>query len=228
MNLKDMKRSGKEAARYTLTLADDQGAKDYELTITGTRALVEKVFAKSDFEIIISPNTNEQEAERRGNALWKKHSATVKDVAPAEDTYSLRKSAPKNASGKNAIVISLRRTRGEGTFLSLWFPALFIPRGVSLFFAAPPAVHLCQGSVFPLPLVGGDPDLFLTLNGFSPPVVSSSTRGGPAIDTVSFIVPIAFIVPTIPPIIIRSPPVMPCYRVLGFSTSLTGFFCWSV
>jgi hypothetical protein len=223
-----MKRSGKETARYTLTLADDQGAEDYELTITGTRTLVEKVFAESDFEITISPKANEKEAERRAHELWTKYSsAMVKEAAPAEDIDSLSKSAPKDATAKNSIVVSLRRTRGEGTFFAIWFP-LFIPRGVSVFFVAPPAPIVCQGSVAPSFLVpGGDADLFLTLNGFSTPVVSSSTRAGQAVDSVAFIVP-TFVIQGDPPLFVRSPPVRPCYRVLGFSTVLTGFFCWSI
>ncbi|MCM3872025.1 MAG: hypothetical protein ND895_15180 [Pyrinomonadaceae bacterium] len=218
MKLKDMKRSGKDAARYITTLSDDQGQEDYELTVTGPRVLVEKVFAKSDFEISISPKATAKEAEARANELWAKYSATTKEIAPAEDLKSLLKTAPKDATAKSAVVVSLRRIRGDGTFFAIWFPTLLIPRGVSIFFVGPPAIF-CRGSVFPLPLVGGDPDLFLTLNGISPPVVSSSTLAGPAIDTVAFMV--------LPTLLIPPLPVIPFYRILGFSTSLTGFFCWS-
>jgi hypothetical protein len=226
MKLTEMNRAAKQVGRYTLTLADDQGAPDYELTITGPRALVEKVFAKSDFEITISPKTNQKEAERRANAIWKKCSSTlVKEVAPAEDIDSLLKSAPKDATAKNSIVVSLRRTRGEGTFFAFWFP-LFIPRGVNVFFVTPPASFYCTGSVSPSSLVpGGDADLFLSLNGFSTPPVASGTLSGLATDTVSFIVPVVVIPPGL---IIKSPAVVPCYRVFGFSTCYANFFCWQI
>ena len=225
MKLTDMKLTGKEVARYTLPLADDQGAEDYELTITGTRVLVEKVFAESDFEITISPKTSEKEAENQANKLWKRYFSTmVKEVVPAEDIDSLLKPTPKGATAKNSIVVSLRRTRGEGTFFAFWFP-LLIPRGVSVYFATPPASFYCTGSVTPSSLLpGGDADLFLTLNGFSTTLVSSGTLGALATDTVSFVVP--FIV--IPPLIIKSPAVVPCYRVLGFTTCRANFFCWQI
>lgn len=226
MNLKNMKRSRSENGVYTLTLADDEGAEDYELTISGSHALVEKVFEKSDFEITIGPKTNGKEAERRAQGLWTKYSSTkTPAAAPAEDLGGLAKFIRKDPTTKNAIVVSLRRTRGEGTFFALWFPLLFIPRGVSLFFPTPHASIFCQGAVTP---TFGDADLFLTLNGFSPPVVASGTRAGQATDSVSHVVPIAFVVPGPAPIIIRSPPVMPFYRVLGFTTCQTNFFCWSI
>lgn len=217
MRLQDMKRSGDETARFTSIVADERGANDYELTISGTPALVEQVFEKSDFEITISPDLDEETAGRRTKDLWAKYAASVTDIAPAEDLDSLAKVTPRDAARKNSIVVSLRRIRGEGTYFAIWLPLLFIPRGVSLFLVAPPAL-VCQGSVFPAPFVGGDPDLFLTLNGITTPVVSASRRAGPAIDTVSFAVPLA----------IGMRPVVPFYRIFGFATSLTGFFCWSV
>lgn len=214
MKLKDMKRSGKDMARHTKTLTDEQGAPDYEITITGTSSLVQKVFEKSDFEIIIDTKATERDAERRAKELWEKHSGTVEEAAPAADVESLRKSAPKEVTKQNAIVVSIRRTRGEGTFFALWLPLLAIPKGVSLFVVGLPAV-ICQGSVFPMV---GDTDLFLTLNGPLPPNVSVSSMGGLAIDTVTF-----GVAPSPAP-----RPVIPFYRLFGFSNTVTGFYCWSI
>ncbi len=183
MQLKEMKRSGKGGTlRLLATLADDLGKPDYELSIHGPATLIEQVFEKSDFSATIRPNATATDVEALSREMWRRYypTATRPKDAPGLEVLDKRKAAPP-AGGKSAVV-SLRRVRGEGTFWAAAFPNLFVPAGASLLFVLP-SVCNCSGTLFP---VSGDPDLFLTLNGATTPVVAASIRGGTAIDSVAF------------------------------------------
>ena len=93
---------------------------------------------------------------------------------------------------------------------TFWFPALFVGRGVNLFFITPPVCH-CFGTLFPL---SGDPDLLLSLNGAGTPIVAASLNAGRAIDSVSFG----------PWACWPWQQFVPFFRVNGFLTGFTGFW----
>ena len=209
MHLKELRRSGKDVARYAGTVADKAGARHYELTISGNRRLVEKVFAKSDYDIRIDAGAGERDAEKLAQELWKRHSTRQVKDSPGESIDSLRKTLPRAASRANSLVISLRRTDGEGTYWSAFFPALVLPTGASLFFVLPPVCN-CFGTVFPLT---GDADLFLSLGSPFAPIVAASARGGTAIDSVAFGAPFCW----------PWTQVVPWFRVFGFTPAVTGF-----
>jgi hypothetical protein len=116
---------------------------------------------------------------------------------------------PGAATAKNSIVVSLRRTEGEGTWWWFWLPALALPAGANMFFTLPP---ICNASGVVVPL-RGDPDIFLSANGPFTPVLAASTLGTGAIDRVAFGPPIC-------------PPwaeFVPWFRVNAFSACVTGF-----
>jgi hypothetical protein len=207
MKFSELKRTGKGSGPWTARLADASGAGDYEMAIRGPAALVPRVFGKSDFEIKIDAALSGEAAQKRLSELHGKYSSTAKDPYADDGENPFKKPSAK-VSEKTAVVVSFRRTRGEGTFWSVFVP-LFVPRGVSLFFILPPVVT-CAGAVFPL---SGDPDLFLTLNGAFTPTVSASIRAGTAVDRVSFT--------SAPPLFF---PFVPFFRVSGFAAGFTGFF----
>ena len=167
------------------------------------------MFQKSDAEIEIDPHASDEIAQKRIAELRDNYSRSAK--APlVDDGKGAFKKPQIKIDEKTSIVVSLRRTRGEGTFWAFFVPFLLIPRGINLFFVLPP-VFSCTGSVFPLT---GDTDLFLTINGLFTPTVAMSIRAGSAIDSVAF-----------GPLPVRpSLPFVPFFRVNGFTTTLTGFF----
>ena len=209
MRLKEMKRTGQAISRYVATLADDSGATDYDLTISGRRTLIEKAFAKTDFEVMISSKATGKDAEAKSLELWQKYVKTAVEPAPPEDLLSLRKGKIREISEERSVVVTLRRTRGQGTWWGLWFPTLFVPAGSNIFFTLSPVCN-CFGALFP---VSGDPDLFLSLNCATTPIVRASIRAGLAIDSVSFG----------PAICWPWNEFVPFFRVNGFLTSVTGF-----
>jgi hypothetical protein len=181
MKLSDMQRSGDATARYTMPVADTLDAKDFDLTITGPRKMVENVFADSEFEIVIDPAASREDMERRTKETLKKYLSKLAEAPAAEDVESLAKRMPKSATGENSVVVTLRRLRGEGTAYYIIFP-MVLGRGQNLYFVMPPAL-ITSGAVIP---VNGDPDLFLTLNGVAGAPVASSMLAGGAADTISF------------------------------------------
>lgn len=183
MHLAEMERSGRGAkTRYIATLTDDSGASGYELVIAGPGELVKKIFNKSDFEATISPKATRKDAEAAFEATWKKYGKPFADLTRVQNISGLIKKEPGKITPDNSVLVSVSRTRGEGTFWGFWLPVLFVPQGENLLFALPP-VCVCFGQLDPS---SGDPDLFLTLNGVSTPTVRASVGGGLARDSVSF------------------------------------------
>jgi hypothetical protein len=201
--------------RWTAVVADKKGNKSYELTIRGDKGIVGSIFKESDFEIEIDPESSEDSGRARLQQLYDKYSVTAKDpfVDPGQDFF---KKPIEKFEKANSVIVSLRRTRGKGTFFAIFLPLLPIPTGVNLFLVLPP-VSTCQGTVFP---ISGDQDLFLTINSPLLPVVASSRLGGTAIDSVGFTAPnIA------PPGFPRFPLFffVPFFRINGFRKGVTNF-----
>jgi len=207
MKLPELKRTAKGDQKWTTALADVKGRQDYEMAIRGSATLVSRVFEKSDFEIQIDTDLSRDAAPKRALELWDKYASTAKDRYVDDGEKPFKKPSEK-ISEKTSVVVSFRRTRGEGTFWSIFLP-LFIPTGANLIFILPPVTN-CISAVFPL---SGDPDLFLTLNGVRTPTVAMSIRAGLATDVVSFVSPPPFFFPFVP-----------FFRVSGFAASFTGFF----
>jgi hypothetical protein len=208
MKFSELKQTSKNGRKWATGLADTRGREDYEMAIRGRAPLVSRAFAKSEFEIQIDQELSGDAAQRRVAELLGKYSATVKDRNHDVGETAFKKPAAK-VTEKESVVVSFRRTRGEGTFWAIYIPILFVPAGANFFFALPP-VRTCVASVFP---IAGDPDLFLTLNGLFTPTVAASLLGGTAVDTVSFTSPAPFFFPFVP-----------FFRLNGFATGITGFF----
>ena len=204
----ELKPTSKGGRTWTTALKDTLERDDYEMAIRGPAPLVSRAFAKSDFEIQIDTALSGEAAQKRIAESLAKYTATVKDRYVDVGETALKKPAEK-ISERRSVVVSFRRTRGEGTFWAIYLPILFVPAGVNFFFALPP-VRTCVASVFP---ISGDPDLFLTLNGVFTPTVAASILGGTAVDTVSFTSGAPFFFPFVP-----------FFRLNGFATGLTGFF----
>jgi hypothetical protein len=209
MRLKELKRSRTGDTPYIGTLTDVTGDSHYALAISGPDDLVKKIFTRSDFEWRIDPKPSDKDVNARFQEKWGMHTDTVAAAGDPETIASLGKGLPKAATARNSVVVSLRRTQGQGTWWWMWFSALIIPRGANVFFVLPP---ICNAFGLVVPL-SGDPDLFLTRNGPFTPAVSSSMRGGTAIDRVAFG----------PTICWPWEEYVPWFRINGFRSSVTGF-----
>ena len=199
------------ASRLAATIADVTGAKDYELTIAGPAAVIEKVLSKSDFSVTIDPGrTVDQTAEDLERDV-KQRLEEFSRAAMLDDLTLLPifKKAPVPPAKDKTLFVSLRRTRGEGTFWNFRF-SYFLPRGFNIMLYPPPMCGL-TASVTP---VTGDQDLFLFR--FLGPPVMSSVRGGTSVDRVFF----------------DNPPLTPCdifhwnllvIRIFGFTAGRGAF-----
>jgi len=189
--------------RFSQTL-NDEGGRPCELLIVGDSRQVSKAFGESDFDAVIRPGVTREQWEADLEETLRMRQSIVPANA-FDDPSSHFKSSPAAPTAKNSIIFALRRVQPGGTAFTLIVP-LIIPVGVSIFFVFPRS-FVCGGSVLP---VGGDPDLFLTINSFVGPPVSSSTLGGLMPDTVGF----------------AAPPFLqffPVFRVFGFLASATTF-----
>jgi hypothetical protein len=211
MQFGDLRRTEGAKPTFVGTLTDNVGDSNYELSISGQPALLKQVFAESEFESLIDPRANETDWIPRYQDIWSGKTAMADDLAEPETIAALDKARSEEtpATAKNSIVVSMRRTKGKGTWWWFWFPTLAIPRGVSVFFVLPPICN-CSGFVLP---VSGDPDLFLRLNGPFAPFAAASTRGPGLIDSVSFG----------PPICWPWQEFVPWFQVRAFSTCVANF-----
>ena len=182
MRLKDLKRPRTDGAPFVGTLTDLAGDTHYELAVSGPTKLIQKTFAESDFEYQIDSNATEKDWVPRYQKLWDARAVEDAASATAESVDALAKKTPAAATGTNSVVVSIRRTKGQGTWWAWWVPAMALPRGANVFFVLPPICN-CSGFVVPL---AGDPDLFLSANGPRTPVIAASTRGPGFVDRVAF------------------------------------------
>ncbi len=209
MRLKDLKRPRTEGQAYVGTLTDANGATHYELAISGPSKLIQKTFGESEFEYEIDPNATETDWIPRYQKRWARYAGELASSKEPETVAALAKKAPAAATAANSMVVSIRRTQGEGTWWAWGVPAVALPRGANLFFVLPPVCN-CAGFVFPLT---GDPDLFLSANGPRNPVIAASTRGAGFIDRVAFG----------PAICWPWQEFVPWFRVNAFTACVTGF-----
>jgi hypothetical protein len=207
MRLKDLERR-KTGPRYVGTLTDAAGGTSYELAISGPGTLIDKVFAKSNFDYGIEPKATQEDWAPRFEELWTKATGDIGDHEP-ETVAALAKRPPASATKANSIVVSTRRTAGVGTWWWWMWPLLALPAGTNLFFVLPPICN-CAGAVVP---ARGDPDLFLSANGPRTPVIAASTRGAGLVDRVSFG----------PAICWPWQEFVPWFRVNAFTTCVTSF-----
>jgi hypothetical protein len=181
MRLEDLTRSRVAGgSHYAGTLTDSAGDEHYELGISGPASLIQKVFAKSDFEHWIEPKATAKSWPSRSRKFWATYASA--GTGELETIAALEKAPPAAPTPKNSIVVSLRRTEGQGTWWAAWWPLLALPAGANVFFLLPPVCN-CFGFVVP---VTGDPDLFLTANGPTTPTIAFSMLGPGAVDRVSF------------------------------------------
>jgi hypothetical protein len=205
MRLKDFEREPVgEFHRYTAALSDDRGERAYQVQLVGADQRIKKIFAKSEFDVTISPDVDQEEWVARAE----KQLGMAELVLPADAFDDLTASfpePPRKPSAKNSVVCALRRERPGGTGFALVVP-LVVPAGVSVFFAFPPA-FVCGGAVLP---VSGNPDLFLNANSLVAPPVARSTFAGTTVDAVRFATsPFAQF--------------FPIFRVFGTATSVATF-----
>lgn len=208
MRLSDFERPEKAGAPFVARLTDAAGDSSYELAISGPRVLVQKVFAKSDLDFTIDPKASGDDWPRRFEEIWRKTTGPGGEKEP-ETVAALRKRPPAAAAAKDTIVVSARRTEGEGTWWAFTWPALALPAGANIFFVLPPICN-CAAAVVP---ISGDPDLFLSANGPRTPVIAASTRGAGLIDRVAFG----------PAICWPWTEFVPWFRVSAFTTCVTAF-----
>jgi hypothetical protein len=184
MKLKDLQPSRSKVPVYSGVVADAGGKRDYELSVTGSRPLVERVFENVVFTTDIEPQVSKEQFEARSRQFLKQRAGRPDAVAlPGPPNIDdLGRKQPPRATPKDSVVVHLRRIRGEGTFWAGWFPRLFIPAGANLFFVLP-RVWTCWGFVAP---TTGDPDLFLSLGAPTAPPVMAATAGGTTTEGVTF------------------------------------------
>jgi hypothetical protein len=184
MKLADLQRSGTKTTVYSAVLADAEGNRDYELTITGSRALVDAAFKGVEFDVVIDKRVARDAFEARSAEFWKSkvrgREVTAKRKPMSVDSVSRK--AVKPATAKDSVVVSLRRISGDGTLWAAWFPGLVLRAGMNLFFVLP-RVWTCWGVVVP---AIGDADIFLSLGSPTAPVVMAATAGGPTVESVTF------------------------------------------
>lgn len=184
MKLGDLRRSGTKITVYSGVIADVEGNKDYELSITGPRAIIDAAFKNVDFEVGIDRQATPEEFDARSREFWKRRiggrDGTPRPGRPTIDRLSRK--APPSATPKDSVVVYLRRIEGDGTFWSAWFPGLVLPRGRNLFFVLP-RVWTCWGMVVP---AAGDADIFLSLGSPTAPFVRAATAGGTTVEAVTF------------------------------------------
>ena len=91
MKLKNLTARGRPVSSYRSIIKDDKGNAHHELVISGGPDLIKKVFAKSDFDIQISPDETEKGSNRRMQEVWNKFENSAKKPTPAEGLESFKK-----------------------------------------------------------------------------------------------------------------------------------------
>lgn len=170
--------------RSVAQVPDVAGEQTHQLILEGRDDLVREVLGETDIDLEIDPGATREQWEERLAERFRAQRETRADLDEVDRLAGLFKEPPGRANPRDTLVLSLERLSPGGT--SYWFVIpLFVPTGVSLFFALPP-VCACAAAVFP---ASGDPDLFLAVNGLGPPFVAASLLGGTAIDRVAFAAP---------------------------------------
>jgi hypothetical protein len=189
MKLADLTRSETKRPVYTAPVADVDGNKRYELSITGPSApVIEEVFAKSEFEIEIAPGARPEEFDEQSRRFLKRHMGDHKfSEPPLDDITALLKRKPPLAPEnlKDSVTVYLRPTEGEGTFYGLWIPVMAVLPGVPISFVLP-RVWTTWSVVVPW---AGNPNIILFRDAPLPPPVATAVAAGIAVEGVAFTVP---------------------------------------
>jgi len=185
MKLADLQRSGKGGKVYSKTLSDRSGNESYELSVIGPSTVAGQIFKKSDFEIEIDVDVATDAFQERSKKFFNRYVQAEYAGHPEPEVIAglIGRKLPGVSSTKDSLVVYLRRTKGDGTFWSMFFPALVVPPGLSLFFVLP-RVWATFGMVQP---IIGNPDIFLSLGAPFTPIVASGTGGG--VNTAGFVGP---------------------------------------
>ena len=211
MRLSDMdQRRAGSRVEFRAPISDEAGNKHFELTCFGPGRLIKRVLAESDFTIRIRPHAPQQDLQKELQTVWP---SAHKDLASETPNPFAQKKAvtARKPTPANSVFMRLARTEGAGTVSAVFLPGLALPRFFNFFFIMPPACN-CFSLVTPL---AGDPDLFLTLNSFAPPIVAASARGAMAVDAISFGAAFCF------------PPFIPFLRVNAFTTTVFNFSAYT-
>jgi hypothetical protein len=139
MKLADLQRSGKGGKVYSKTLSDRSGNESYELSVVGPSAVAGQVFKKCEFEIEIDVDVATDAFQERSKKFFSRYVQAEYAGHPEPEVIAglIGRKLPGVSSAKDSLVVYLRRTKGDGTFWSMFFPALVVPPGLSLFFVLP-------------------------------------------------------------------------------------------
>ena len=211
MKLSDFERSGdKGYPRFVTQVQDVSGEERFELTIAGPEALVEEVFADATIELTIDSAQRAEDLKNRFDELRAEQRKQVWSLAGLEKTDDFFKPEPPVAQRDTSVLAAVRSISGEGTPFLLTASGFTVAAMKSVFFAGS-WVAFANGAALPLT---GDQDLRLRLFSTTGPVVSSSSRGGTALDFVWFTLPSPF----------GPLPFFPVFEVLGFITGVCSSF----
>ncbi len=168
---------------YRAPVTDRLGKSHYEVSIHGTRKLVETTIGKSGLEIDIDPDATEQDAKARAEQLLRPYYERLDSAM--HEPWNIAAHVPSKVAAKaaNTITISVRRTAGKGTLWAIATPvAVAWPRGTMIQFVIP---RCFTGGATSLPLAG-NPNIAIRFNTPFAPIAAESARGGLAIDAASF------------------------------------------
>ncbi len=182
VTFKNFAPSKRKGAAYDVALADVTGAQNYEMTVSGSRELAQRVLSKVEFDVAIDPTVVAKDAESRSREFWTRRVSGVAAEQPPATIDAFKKGLPRPATAKNSLVISLHHVAGRGTWWGAWFHGVVLPAGTNLFLVLPPVCN-CFGVVIP---AVGDADIFLSLNSPVVAPVAFSVKAGTAIDSVAF------------------------------------------
>lgn len=186
MKLRDLERSRSKRPVYSARVADEEGNSHYEFSIAGPQGQIEKIFARSHFEIEIASSVLEDRFAERSRRFWDRRIASdPRPAVPIETVTAAltRKMRKPPAIPKDPVIVCLRRTEGQGTFYGLWVPTLVLTPGTGLFFFLP-GVWATWSAIL---RYTGNPDLFLNV-GLPPPAapVSRAISVGAISESVSW------------------------------------------
>jgi hypothetical protein len=198
--------------RFVHRVRDAGGDEEFELTIAGPHALVEKVLAEAEIELTVDSGASEGQWRKELEELQDRRRDSMWELAALDRLDDVLKSGPGELRRETTVVAAVRPVKGHGTPFFVNISGFFLPGGASLVVFGS-WVTFALGSVLP---ATGDQDLFMHLFFPSGPVVSASIFGGTTPDLVAFGQP--------PPFWF-----VPVYRVFGFAPGVcTNFRAFGV
>lgn len=183
MKLTELQRSGSRRTVYSKALSDRSNNENYELSIVGPSKLARQVLEKCDFEIQIAVDVAPNAFQQSSKKFFNKYLQADRIGHPTVEVIAdlIDRKPPGRSATKDTLIVYLRRTKGDGTFWSMFFPFLVVPSGVTLYFVLP-RVWATFGMVQP---IIGNPDITLSLGAPFTPAVATGTGGG--VNTAGFV-----------------------------------------